>query len=123
MRDLLDREVDRYRERTDDVAERFGSHGDGTCGVFRIPSPVDKAPMLIIASSGGGWDHVSVSRRNRCPNWPEMDFVKRLFFKPDEVAIQLHVAAADHISHHDHCLHLWRCQDRDFPLPPHEFVA
>ena len=28
--------------------------------------------MAIIASWGGGWEHVSVSLRNRCPTWEEM---------------------------------------------------
>lgn len=92
--------------------------GDETCGTFVVPSPIDNGPLRIIASSGGGWDHVSVSRAKRCPNWPEMDAIKRMFFRDDEVAMQLHVPAAEHISFMDTCLHLWAPQDVAIPLPP-----
>lgn len=102
----------------------YGWAGDETCGVFTVPSPIDGAGLRVIASSGEGWDHVSVSRKNRCPNWPEMDHIKRLFFCDDEVAMQLHVATKDHISFHPHCLHIWRPNDGTvIPLPPAEFVG
>lgn len=68
------------------------------------------------------WDHVSVSRRNRTPNWQEMEHVKRLFFAADEIAVQFHVAEADHISIHPHTLHLWRWTHMPIPLPPKELV-
>jgi hypothetical protein len=113
-----------YRRRTDDVFARFGSFGDDTCGVFDLPSPATGARLMCIASSGGGWDHVSISLPNRTPNWREMELVKRTFFRDDETAMQLHVPPKDHISIHPNCLHLWRPNDgREIPLPPAEFVA
>ena len=123
MRDLLSPDVDCHRVRTREVIEYYGFFGDSGFGVFTVPSCIDRAMLKIIASTGMGWDHVSVSRRNRPPNWAEMEQVKRLFFLPDEVAMQLHVAIADHISVHPHCLHLWRPQREAIPLPPKEFVA
>jgi hypothetical protein len=39
-----------------------------------------------------------------------MAFVKRLFFRDDETAMQLHVPASDHVNQHPYCLHLWRPQ-------------
>lgn len=93
-------------------------------GFFVVPQP--RGPHLkIIAGSGEGWDHVSVSpiERKRCPTWEEMEFVKRLFFKPDETAMQLHVPTSDHISHHPYCLHIWRPHDSLIPLPPSWMVA
>jgi hypothetical protein len=57
-------------------------------GFFVIASPIDQARMAVIASYGLEWDHVSVSRKNRVPNWAEMEHVKRLFFADDEVAVQ-----------------------------------
>lgn len=116
MRNL--REVDRFRRRDQAVLARYGDFGDDTCGVFEVPSPIDGAPMMIIASAGGGWDHVSVSRRNRCPNWPEMEHVKRLFFLASETAVQFHVPEQAHISVHDYCLHIWRPQTVPIPRPP-----
>lgn len=101
-----------------------GWAGDETCGTFCVPSPIDGAELAVIASSGEGWDHVSISRRNRCPNWPEMEHVKRLFFRDDETAMQLHVPPSQHISFHPHCLHIWRPNDgREIPMPPAEFVG
>ena len=100
-----------------------GWDGDETCGAFKLPSPIDGQPMNVIASSEHGWDHVSVSRSNRCPNWPEMEFIKRKFFKDEETAMQLHVAVAAHINLHQHCLHLWRPQHSEIARPPGWMVA
>lgn len=86
-------------------------------GFFRIPGPCAKE-LTVVASHGMNWDHVSVSLKNRCPNWIEMDFIKRMFFKPDETAFQLHVPESDHINIHPNCLHLWRPQKAEIPLPP-----
>ena len=51
------------------------------------------------------------------------DAVKRRFFWPHEVVMQLHPAEADHLSLHPYCLHLWRPHRVAIPLPPKEFVA
>ena len=59
--------------------------GDHEGGFFVVLSPLQKSQnMAVVASIGGGWDQVSVSLGNRCPTWREMDYIKRLFFKPDE---------------------------------------
>lgn len=116
MRNLSD--LDQFRDRSRDVIERYGTTGDDTCGRFFLESPIDKAVMCVVASSGEGWDHVSVSRKNRVPNWIEMEFIKRRFFLPHEVALQFHVAEADHINNHVNCLHLWRPLDFEIQLPP-----
>lgn len=121
MRNL--RLLDAYRDVSQAVLLRFGSVGDETCGAFFVPSPSDKGAMRVIASSGDGWEHVSVSRPNRCPNWIEMEHVKRLFFGDDETAMQLHVPPADHISFHPYCLHLWRPIGVAIPRPPAYMVG
>lgn len=123
MRNLLDPEVGQFRVIDDKVVQRFGWAGDGTCGFFSVPSPIDHATMMVVASSGFGWDHVSVSRRKRCPNWTEMKYIKCLFFYPSDVVMQLHVAESDHIDVHHNCLHLWRPRNATIPLPPAEMVA
>lgn len=97
---------------------RFGGPGDEGNGCFKVKSPIDNGELRVLASSGMGWDHVSVSRANRCPNWPEMEHVKHLFFRDNETAMQLHVPPSDHINCHPHCLHLWRPQDAEIPRPP-----
>jgi len=110
--------LDMYRDTGRDVITYYGSSGDETCGAFLIPSPVDHAAMRVIASSGEDWDHVSVSRAKRPPNWTEMAYVKGLFFNDDETAMQLHVPLSDHINVHPNCLHLWRPHNVEIPRPP-----
>ena len=70
LRDLTPA-LDACRQRTPRVLERYGSYGDGGNGVFSLPSPRGGGALLCIASNGDGWDHVSVSLPDRCPNWPE----------------------------------------------------
>lgn len=69
--------------------------------------------LLVVASDGGGWDHVSVSTASRCPTWNEMAWVKQQFFREDECVMELHPAKADYINDHPFCLHLWRPQTAD----------
>lgn len=124
MRNLLLPAFDESRDCSPSTIDYCGDAGDQGNGLFNIASPIDGANLKVIASDGGGWDHVSVSRRNRCPNWTEMDFIKRVFFLPDEVAMQLHVAESEHLSLHPYCLHIWRPNDGSaIPLPPSIMVA
>lgn len=115
MRDL--RLLSLYRRTDDDVRKYYGGVGDHETGVFQV------AGLLVIASSGMGWDHVSVSRRDRTPTWEEMARVKKMFFKDDETVMQLHVPISDHINCHPNCLHLWRPQEQEIPRPPSVMVG
>jgi hypothetical protein len=115
MRDL--NTLNRYRRTDRLVMEQWGWAGDGTAGMFMIPSPIDQKQIAVVASSGGGWDHVSVSRPTRCPNWPEMEYIASLFFKDDETAMQLHVPSSDHVNNHPYCLHWWRPHNTTIPRP------
>lgn len=115
----------RYRQTGPRIVEIFGSVGDQHNGVFIIPSNTDREDLRIIASANadlGGWDHVSVSRAERCPTWEEMDFIHKLFFRPDEVCMQLHVPPKDRINIHPYTLHIWRPWVTPIPLPPSEYV-
>lgn len=124
------RTLNRYRDRHAELL-LWGWQDTGRDtwgGYFRLPVKTAKRPLTIVASCGDqpgaeGWDHVSVSLPRRCPTWEEMDMVKRLFFAPDEVAMQIHVPPADHISFHSFCLHLWRHVSQPIPLPPPIFVG
>lgn len=79
--------------------------------------------LRVIATTEGGWDHVSVSIANRCPTWDEMELVKRAFFFEHETAMQLHVPPSEHINIHPYCLHLWRPQNVAIPRPPSAMVG
>jgi hypothetical protein len=118
MRDLT--ALDRYRMRGDAV-RHWGWDGDETCGAFAMPSPIDGQILCIVASSGLDeivWEHISVSRKNRTPNWQEMEHVRHAFAKPDETWVQFHVPVSDHINRHPHCLHLWHYTGGEMPRPP-----
>jgi hypothetical protein len=90
-------------------------------GAYSIP--FRSAILSVIASDGGGWEHVSVSLKNRCPNWEEMCFIKNLFWDNEEWVMQLHPPKSQYINNHPHCLHLWRPQAESIPMPPSEFVG
>jgi len=84
----------------------------GCTGQFRISG------LLIQASDGAGWDHVSVSLPRRAPTWEEMAYVKSLFWEPEEMVIQYHPARSDYVNFHPHCLHMWKPQGVEMPKPP-----
>lgn len=93
---------------------------------------------LIICSNGSGckesgvepWEHVSVHVRDynwggmkfRTPTWDQMCQIKDLFFKEDEVVMQLHPAKENYVNAHPHVLHLWRPLGREIPTPPKVMV-
>ena len=118
MKNLLSPEIDQHRLRDKQVMALYGSYGDETTGVFVVQSCVDRKPLLIIASAGEGWEHVSVSRDTRTPTWGEMDQIKRLMWDDEEAVMQLHPPRSMWVNHHPYCLHLWRPTDTAIPLPP-----
>jgi hypothetical protein len=104
-------------KRNSDIKRIPNTEGDHGCGAFWW------GELKILASTGGDWDHVSVSCKDRVPTWDEMQQVHRAFFKDDEVAMQLHLPPSDHINVHPFVLHLWRPRrGQKIPLPPKEFV-
>jgi hypothetical protein len=113
----LNGKINLYRDTSPQVLALYGGAGDDTCGVFRVPQG-----LMAVASSGGGWDHVSASRKDRCPTWEEMCRVKDLFFNDDEWAVQYHPPRKANINAHPYCLHLWRPQGIEIPTPPEWMV-
>lgn len=118
MKKLAGPPFDQWRDASPRTIALYHSAGDETCGVFNVVVPSTDVRLLVIASSGAGWDHVSVSRPSRCPTWEEMVFVKRVFFGEDEWAIEYHPPPDKNISRHPFCLHLWRPHDVEIPVPP-----
>lgn len=114
--------LDAYRVTSRAVINYYGSIGDHASGVFHVPSPIS-GMLAVIASADDEWEHVSVSRMNRSPNWPEMCHIKSLFFRDDETVMQLHVPPEDLVNVHPYCLHLWRPLKADIPRPPSIYVG
>jgi len=107
--------------RADDRVKVVDLGADG--GAFLLAHPRTGVDLRVIASDGGGWDHVSVSLPNRCPNWVEMEATRRAFFDDDETVIQIHPPLTDYVNCHPHTLHLWRPQNAEIPRPPAVFVG
>ena len=96
-------------------------------GAFSVPGPCG-AELRVIASSGNpqtgiDWEHVSVSLRNRTPNWREMCFIKDLFWDEEESVMQLHPPKSRWVNNHQFCLHMWRPTACEIPLPPDILVG
>jgi len=80
-------------------------------GIYKVPSKTfSNDTLMVIASDGLDWDHVSVSLKHRCPTYDEMEQIRDLFFRDDETVMQLSVPRSDHRNVHRFCLHLWRPQ-------------
>lgn len=101
--------------------ESFGNNGAFQIRTLKFP----KVVYIVIASDGGGWEHVSVSimGNQRCPTWDEMCFIKSLFWGPEDCVAQFHPPESDYVNHHPGCLHLWREVGHEFSRPPAIFVG
>jgi len=107
----------KYRVRTG----RMGTdESAGNNGAFLYPT--HDGQMIVIASDKGGWEHLSASLSHRCPTWDEMCILKKIFWDETDCVVQYHPPASQYVNNHPHCLHLWRCVDQPFPLPPKGFV-
>jgi hypothetical protein len=108
--------LDRFRITVD----HYQSSGDDMNGAFVIP--FNGATLRVIASTGEGWEHVSVSLENRVPTYDEMVHIAGLFFRDHEMAIQYRMPVEDHINIHPYVLHWWRPQNKKIPTPPKHHV-
>lgn len=95
----------------------------GNNGAFRVPGIPGNQTLSVIASDQLGWEHVSVSRPDRCPTWEEMCMVKGLFWSADACVMQLHPPKKDWVNNHNFCLHLWRPTGAAIPRPPSLMVG
>lgn len=111
--------IELYRNRTKEM-ELCGCLGNAQNGIFEVP--FKGRLFTVLASDGGGWDHVSVSLPDRCPTWDEMCYFKNLFFETCEWVLQYHPASTRYVNIHSFCLHLWSPQKERVPIPPQEYV-
>lgn len=97
----------------------------GNNGAFQIASPVCGNRLRVIASDGGGWEHVSVSieESSDTPTWQEMAHIKDLFWGAEDAVMQLHPPKDSYVNNHHGCLHLWRPIGQEIPLPPMVMVG
>jgi len=102
---------------------------DGCNGAFQLPSPEPGWILIILATDGAGWEHVSVHAarardgQSRTPSWREMCVAKDTFWDPEDVVVQYHPRRSEYISHHPDTLHLWRPIAASIPTPPEQLVG
>ena len=92
----------------------MGDEGDA-CNGFLMIKPKGLAVQF---SDGGGWEHVSVSRKSKVPSYEDLCWIKEQFWNNRDTVMQLHVPKKDHVNVHPYCLHLWRPTDQEIPRPP-----
>lgn len=111
--------------------EKYRAAGfENGSGIFVIKDKEARLAYFMVASSSGGWDHVSVivkicnrkghvtGEAKRCPRWDEMCVMKGLFWDPEDTVIQIHPPKTEYVSTHPYCLHLWAPNDgREIPRP------
>lgn len=110
MRNIISPEVESCR-----INHPTNGIGDSHNGCFVFP----KRGLAVIISAGEGWEHVSVSRRDRTtPSWEEMCWAKETFFRDDEWVLQYHPAEEDYVDYGRNVLHLWKPLNQEIPKPP-----
>lgn len=97
-------------------------NGDAHNGYFSCKLKCGQQ-VFVIASNGAGWEHVSVSRKDRPPTWDEMCQVKALFWDAEDCVVQYHPPKTEYVNNHPHCLHLWSLIDGVMPMPPSILVG
>lgn len=107
-------ELEKYRIKSGNWKSPAGV----TYGSFLIPIKSYTFKVLACDGDDTGWEHVSVSLPNRCPNWQEMCAIKDLFWSEDETVFQFHPKKSDYVNIHPHCLHMWKPVGKDIELPP-----
>jgi hypothetical protein len=100
----------------------------GNNGAFDIPYSKNYRDytLIVVASDGGGWEHVSVSimgKPNQTPTWEMMCFVKDLFWDDEDVVMQFHPPKSQYVDNHPGCLHMWRPIGKEVLIPPSIFVG
>ena len=75
-------------------------------------------------NENGCMEHVSISSRKRhqLPTWPVMVRLKNMFFRPDEMVVQIHPEEARYfhgLPGLPNVLHLWRPKDGNWELLNH----
>jgi hypothetical protein len=109
--------IEKYRVKDGPFTSK---ESDGPNGHFIIPSKYSR--LFVIASNGGGWEHVSAHAmkdgKQRIPTWDDMCLLKSLFWEKDEVVIQYHPPEKQYINVHKYVLHLWKPIGIVIPTPP-----
>jgi len=79
--------------------------------------------LNFIFSNGCDFEHLSVSTPVCCPTWEQMCYMKNIFWRDDEVCMQVHPKKEDYVDNMPYCLHIWRPVKKQIPTPPSIMVG
>lgn len=124
------RNIDEIKQTSGIVIKKEGKDGFGGTvfpieyknGKVKIVKDIDKA-LHFMFSWGCGFEHLSVSTPIQCPTWEQMCKMKDIFWRDDEVCMQLHPKKEDYVNCMQYCLHIWRPIDKEIPMPPSIMVG
>lgn len=124
------RNIDEIKQTSGMVIKKEGKDGFGGTvfpieyknGKVKIVKDIDKA-LHFMFSWGCGFEHLSVSTPIKCPTWEQMCKMKDIFWRDDEVCMQLHPKKEDYVNCMQYCLHIWRPIDKEIPMPPNIMVG
>lgn len=124
------RNIDEIKQTSGMVIKKEGKDGFGGTvfpieyknGKVKIVKDIDKA-LHFMFSWGCGFEHLSVSTPIQCPTWEQMCKMKDIFWRDDEVCMQLHPKKEDYVNCMDYCLHIWKPIDQEIPMPPSIMVG
>lgn len=91
-------------------------------GKVKVIRDIDKA-LHFIFSNGCGFEHLSVSTPVKIPTWEQMCFMKDIFWRDDEICMQLHPKKEQYVNNMQYCLHIWKPVDQEIPTPPSVMVG
>lgn len=97
----------------DDLFQFYGHYTD----------PILRKDYLVKFTQGFGWEHLSVSTRNKVPEWDIMCKLKEIFWRDDECCVEYHPKKEDYVNNMPYCLHIWKKIDEDWEMPPSILVG
>lgn len=116
--------AERYQNKADTAYNAYQETGITRYDTAHLNHPSYKPEaVVIVASWGGGWEHVSVSLARRCPTWEEMCMIKDIFWGEEECVVEYHPPRSQYVNRHPYCLHLWKKIGEEFETPPKEYVG
>jgi len=71
---------------------------------------------VLVSNDGGLW-HLSISRKDRLPNYDEVKYARYAYLPDDITVAQLFPPKTDFVNMHQFCLHLWELAAPELWLP------
>lgn len=70
--------------------------------------------VVTVSKDAGKW-HLSISRKDRLPNYDEIKYARYAYLPEDIVVAQLFPPKEDLVNLHQFCLHLWELVPEELP--------